>query len=70
MDGQEATIRKAYEKAAIYGARPETVDYVECHGTGTPVGDPVEVEALSRVFSRVKSPEKPLLIGSVCNTYG
>ena len=35
------------------------------HGTGTPVGDPLEVEAVSRVFAELKTPEDPLLIGSV-----
>ncbi|MCJ1311389.1 hypothetical protein MMC25_005060 [Agyrium rufum] len=63
--GQEAVIRKAYAKADLdYN---ETT-YVECHGTGTPVGDPIEVEALSRVFRH--SRESPLLIGSVKTNLG
>lgn len=44
--------------------------YIECHGTGTPVGDPIEVEALSRVFSEGRSPSDPLLIGSVKTNLG
>ncbi|KAI1455535.1 ketoacyl-synt-domain-containing protein [Annulohypoxylon moriforme] len=58
-DGQEAVIRKAYAQA---GLGYEETAYIECHGTGTAVGDPIEVEAVSRVF---KKPEgSPLLIGS------
>ncbi|KAJ2989155.1 hypothetical protein NUW58_g3615 [Xylaria curta] len=59
-DLQEAVIRKAYSKA---GLRFHDSDYIECHGTGTPVGDPIEVDALGRCFN---SPERtdPLLIGS------
>ena len=60
---QEKVIRKAYAKANL---GPEDTDYVECHGTGTAVGDPIEVEALSRVFKR--SSTQPLLIGSVSSS--
>jgi len=59
-EGQESVIRKSYEKANLdFG----NTAYVECHGTGTPVGDPIEVEGLSRVFG--KRLGDPLLIGSV-----
>lgn len=58
--GQEAVIRKAYAKAGLgFG----DTQYVECHGTGTPVGDPIEVEGVANVFKRPKN--SPLLIGSV-----
>lgn len=39
--------------------------YFECHGTGTPVGDPVEVPAIGSVFAASRLRE-PVLIGSVC----
>lgn len=58
--GQENVIRKAYAKANIGF---EETDYIECHGTGTVVGDPIEVEALSRVIKRTS--DQPILIGSV-----
>ncbi|ORY71434.1 putative polyketide synthase [Pseudomassariella vexata] len=65
-DGQEAVIRKAYAQA---GLGYNETDYVECHGTGTAVGDPIEVEATSRVFKRPQySP--PLLVGSVKTNLG
>ena len=61
--GQEAVIRKAYAQA---GLSLDDTTYVECHGTGTPVGDPIEVEAVSRAFKRRKRDH--LLIGSVSFT--
>ena len=64
-NGQEVVIRKAYEKAGLTDQISQT-SYVECHGTGTPVGDPKEVGAVSRVFRGDKSrSQEPLLVGSV-----
>ena len=55
-------MRKVYAKAGI--DHFNETDYIECHGTGIPVGDPIEVEGVSRVFKR--EPNKgPILIGSV-----
>ncbi|KIX10093.1 uncharacterized protein Z518_01174 [Rhinocladiella mackenziei CBS 650.93] len=67
---QEAVIRKAYARA---GLRFDDTIYVECHGTGTPVGDPIEVEGISRVFSQSPKCQRdgqPLLIGSVKTNFG
>lgn len=47
------------------GLTVRDTDYVECHGTGTAVGDPMEVEGLSRVFQG-SDRHYPLLIGAVC----
>lgn len=58
---QEIVIRKAYSKS---GLEFSDSDYVECHGTGTPVGDPIEVDALGRCFTS-PARKRPLLIGSV-----
>ncbi|KAI0108554.1 putative polyketide synthase [Nemania sp. FL0031] len=61
-DGQEAVIRQAYKAA---GNLPlSSTGYFECHGTGTPVGDPIEVSALGRVFASVRE-DDPMLIGSI-----
>lgn len=59
---QVQLLRDVYERAAI---DPATVSHVETHGTGTPLGDPIELEALRQVY-RGKSPE-PLscALGSV-----
>ena len=59
--GQAEVIRKAYRKA---GLDTSETSYVECHGTGTALGGPIEVEALSQVFPR--STGRPLLVGAVC----
>lgn len=64
--GQEDAIRKAYENA---GNLPfEDTTFFECHGTGTPAGDPLEVAAVGNVFAssrRSSAPEDRLLIGSI-----
>ncbi|NJM31597.1 MAG: aminotransferase class III-fold pyridoxal phosphate-dependent enzyme [Limnobacter sp.] len=61
---QEKTIRDALQKA---GLDPSDIDYIETHGTGTPLGDPVEVAALKQVFGQR---ENDLLIGSVKTNFG
>ncbi|HEV3457575.1 MAG TPA: aminotransferase class III-fold pyridoxal phosphate-dependent enzyme, partial [Thermoanaerobaculia bacterium] len=63
---QEAVIRAALAAA---GVAPEEVDYLEAHGTGTALGDPIEAEALGRVFAG-RAPETPLWIGSVKTNLG
>ena len=60
--GQESAIRRAYERA---GLDPASTDYVECHGTGTAYGDPLEVAAIGEVFAHDRPQANPLLIGSV-----
>src|SRR6202020_1230236 len=44
---QAALLRRAYERASF---DPRTGGYIEAHGTGTPLGDPIEVEALTAAF--------------------
>jgi 3-oxoacyl-(acyl-carrier-protein) synthase/3-hydroxymyristoyl/3-hydroxydecanoyl-(acyl carrier protein) dehydratase/1-acyl-sn-glycerol-3-phosphate acyltransferase len=48
QEGQERAIRQAYN---ISGLDPRTVSLVECHATGTPIGDGVEVRSLANVFA-------------------
>jgi len=62
---QELTIRNALNDACIQG---KDVDYVECHGTGTNLGDPIEVEALSVVLEENR--KKPVYLGSVKSNFG
>ncbi|KAL8700018.1 MAG: hypothetical protein Q9224_001157, partial [Gallowayella concinna] len=47
-DAQEALMKRAYQVAGIDDV--SRTGYVECHGTGTPVGDPIETKAVARVF--------------------
>jgi acyl transferase domain-containing protein len=67
VQGQEECIRKAYSRA---GLSFDKTGYFECHGTGTPVGDPIECEALGNVFASDRSADKPLLIGSIKTNLG
>ncbi|ORY71075.1 polyketide synthase [Pseudomassariella vexata] len=62
---QEIVMRKAYDASGLDFAG---TDYVECHGTGTPVGDPIEVDAVGRAFSPRGG--SALLIGSVKTNVG
>ncbi|KAI0973631.1 polyketide synthase [Xylaria arbuscula] len=61
-EGQETLIHRAYDKAGLH---VKDTTYFECHGTGTLMGDPIEVEAIGNVFECNTSPERPLLIGSL-----
>ncbi|KAF2275719.1 polyketide synthase [Westerdykella ornata] len=66
VEGQENLIRQVYRTA---GLPTHLTGYFECHGTGTPVGDPVEVTAIGRVFAHERL-EEPLLVGSVKTNLG
>ena len=62
---------KAMEEAlARAGASPIAVDYLEAHGTGTIVGDPIELNATAGVYGRGRDAERPLLVGSVKTNIG
>lgn len=66
VEGQEAVIRAALRRAGIEAA---DAGFIEAHGTGTPIGDPIEVEALRRVFGDQRAPGSCLL-GSVKTNIG
>ncbi|KAI0856789.1 hypothetical protein F4860DRAFT_528792 [Xylaria cubensis] len=66
-EAQEELIRHVYKKANLSF---EPTCYVEAHGTGTPVGDPIEMKAIGRVFRPYRSPDKPLYVGSVKTNIG
>ncbi len=57
VNGQAEAIAEAMMLA---GVKPETVSYIEAHGTGTALGDPIEITALSNVF-RASTREKRFL---------
>ena len=64
---QAAVIERALRQA---GASPLDVDYVEAHGTGTALGDPIEIEALAKVYGEGRTLQNPLLTGSVKTNIG
>jgi acyl transferase domain-containing protein len=59
---QQALLRQALRNA---GVKPEQVGFIEAHGTGTRLGDPIEVGALSEVYGKPHPGGQPCLLGSV-----
>ncbi|NES04228.1 MAG: acyltransferase domain-containing protein, partial [Okeania sp. SIO2F4] len=59
--------QKVYQQ---FGINPETIGYVEAHGTATPLGDPIEVEALTETFSKWTKKRNFCAIGSVKTNIG
>jgi len=64
---QEAVIRKALANA---GVEPWRVSYVEAHGSGTALGDPIEIDALSAALGEGRSPDQRVMVGTVKTNIG
>jgi acyl transferase domain-containing protein/acyl carrier protein len=64
---QEAVIRQALANA---GVRPQEISYLEAHGTGTSLGDPIEAHALAAVLGPGRKPDNPLILSSVKTNLG
>ncbi|MCY3714473.1 MAG: SDR family NAD(P)-dependent oxidoreductase [Gemmatimonadetes bacterium] len=64
---QERVIEDALAQA---GVDPAEVDYLEAHGAGSALGDPIEVQAAAAVYGRGRAPDRPLLVGSVKTNIG
>ena len=64
---QQAVIHQALENGGI---DPGSISYLEAHGTGTSLGDPIEVGAIGTVFEKTHSQQQPLIIGSVKTNIG
>jgi acyl transferase domain-containing protein/thioesterase domain-containing protein/acyl carrier protein len=67
VEGQAAAIAEALAVADVNAA---TIGYVECHGTGTPVGDPIEIAALTRAFRESTDKVGYCRVGSVKSNIG
>ena len=63
---QQALMRQALAASRL---QPSDIDYIEAHGTGTALGDPIELDALSQVFSE-RDGSSPLVLGSVKTNMG
>ncbi len=67
VEGQSLAIAEAMANA---GVSPKEIGYVETHGTGTPLGDPIEIEALGRAFRTLATDGHRCFIGSVKTSIG
>ncbi|MEE8525578.1 MAG: beta-ketoacyl synthase N-terminal-like domain-containing protein, partial [Thermoanaerobaculia bacterium] len=66
-DGQERALRQAYEVA---GLSPADVSLIECHATGTQVGDAIELESLGRIYAGPRGESGAIPIGSLKSNLG
>ncbi|UNK50280.1 amino acid adenylation domain-containing protein [Lysobacter sp. S4-A87] len=66
-EGQAAVIAMAHDRAGI---DPRSISYVEAHGTATPLGDPIEIEGLTRAFRRGTADTGFCRIGSLKSNVG
>ncbi|NEO53143.1 MAG: type I polyketide synthase [Okeania sp. SIO3B5] len=67
VNGQAAVISEAQ---AVADVSPETITYIEAHGTGTKLGDPIEIEALTKAFSEHTDKKQFCAIGSLKTNVG
>lgn len=67
VEGQAEVIAMAQAVAAV---DPRSVTFVETHGTGTPIGDPIEVEGLTRAFGRETRETGFCALGSIKSNFG
>jgi amino acid adenylation domain-containing protein len=67
VDGQERAIAMAHAMAAV---DPASITYIEAHGTATPLGDPIEIAALTQSFNRHTKLKQFCAIGSIKTNFG
>lgn len=67
VEGQTDAILQAH---LVSGVDPESIGYIECHGTGTPLGDPIELAALTQAFSRSTRKRQFCAVGSLKSAVG
>lgn len=66
-DAQAEVIEMAWSKAGVDGA---TVSYIEAHGTGTPLGDPIEIEGINQAFARISDQKNFVALSTAKSNIG
>jgi len=66
-EAQEDVIIEAWKNAGI---SPETISYIEAHGTGTKIGDTIEINSITRVFKKYTDKENFCAVGSIKSNLG
>lgn len=66
-NAQSRLIESVYTEANV---APDNICYIEAHGTGTPVGDPIEAESIGWAVGKKRDPSNPIMIGSVKSNFG
>lgn len=67
INAQEDVLAEAWNNSDI---NPETLGYIEAHGTGTKLGDPIEIEAITNVFARYTDKKQFCGVGAIKTNYG
>lgn len=67
VEGQSKVI---VEALSVAGVEPQSIGYIETHGTGTPLGDPIEIRALTKAFGRKTQNKNFCAIGSIKSNIG
>lgn len=67
VEGQAQVVAMAQAKA---GVEPDTISYIETHGTATPLGDPIEIEALTQAFRSKTDKKQFCAVGSIKTNIG
>jgi acyl transferase domain-containing protein len=67
VDGQAEVITEAL---AVSGIEPSSISYVEAHGSGTALGDPIEIQALNKVYRGTERRNGPCHLGSLKSNIG
>ncbi len=67
VEQQKAVILEAWKKSGI---DPRTIAYIEAHGSGTKIGDPIEIDAISRAFEKFTNKKQFCAISSVKSNIG
>ncbi|WP_193200202.1 type I polyketide synthase [Nostoc sp. MG11] len=64
---QQQVIRQALKMAHV---EPSQISYIEAHGTGTSLGDPIEIRSLAKVYGEARFQQQPLIVGSAKTNIG